>query len=326
MLATGLDEDYKRPKGIADQVIRMLDEPDVIPSDRLRLLMLYVLYRDGILPADLLKLVAHAQLPPSDEAAVRNLEILGASTSRKLKDSRPRPPKLFEKKPPAGAHAEEYLLSRYQPVLQDVIEAATAGTLDMNVFPYTKPPLELAHEIQPSAASLRSAKPTWAKSRTNVSTENRQRILVFMAGGATYSEARVCYETGAKTAREVYMISSHLLTPQLFIRQLEDLSKDKRRLGIPADQPNKQAPSHLFEPDEQPRPAAAAPAPPQQQQHHTQAPPTAQMGATNLNGPGRASPAQHNGGYQANSSAKLTKEPVGDKKDKKHRFGFGKKG
>jgi syntaxin-binding protein 1 len=62
MLATGLDEDYKKPKGLADQVIRMLDEEDITPPDRLRLLILYILYRDGILQADLQKLLAHAQL------------------------------------------------------------------------------------------------------------------------------------------------------------------------------------------------------------------------------------------------------------------------
>lgn len=76
MLATGLDEDYKKPKGLADQVIRMLDEDDITPPDRLRLLILYILYRDGILQADLRKLLAHAQLPASEETIVRNLELL----------------------------------------------------------------------------------------------------------------------------------------------------------------------------------------------------------------------------------------------------------
>lgn len=291
----------------------MLDEPDVIPPDRLRLLMLYILYRDGILPADLQKLIAHAQLPPSDEAGIRNLELLGANTNRKLKDTRVPPPPLFSKKA-ILQQAEEYSLSRYEPILQSLLEAANTGTLDPDIFPYTKPPLDLGPEVQQTVTSLRAAKPTWAKTRTNVSTENRQRVIVYMAGGATYSEARVCYEHGAKVGKEVYMVTSHMLTPQLFIRQLADLSQDKRRLGIPADQPKKQAPSHLFEPE----PQAAPPAPQQAPQQQRVAPPAVQMAAMNVNG-GSKGNAQQN---QANSSAKLTKNYDPEKKDKKSRFGF----
>ena len=318
ILATGLDEEYKKPKGVADQVIRMLDEDDVSPPDRLRLLTLYLLYRDGLFPADLEKLLSHAQLPPQDGGSIRNLELLGARTSRTLKDSRPVPPPLFPKKPPPAMAQEELALSRYEPVLQNMLEAHANNTLDTEVFKYTKPPLDIGNEAsQVSATSLRTAKPTWARARTAVSTENRQRVIVFMAGGATYSEARACYDAGRATSREIFLVTSHMLTPSLFIRQVGDLSVDKRRLGIPAEQPQPQAPAHLFEPDEQPKP------PPQQQRLPQSAPPTQQMGAVNLNSrqsqtptaaPASARPTQ------ANSSAKLTKDP----EKKKHRF-FGKK-
>ena len=250
MLATGLDEDYKKPKGLADQVIRMLDEEDITPPDRLRLLILYILYRDGILQADLRKLLAHAQLPSTEENIVRNLELLGARTSRGLKDPRPGFTPMFPHKPPPAAMQDEYALSRYEPVLQEMLEAAAANTLTPETFPYTKPPLDMGNDAgQASATSLRTAKPTWARGRTNVSMENRQRCIVFIAGGATYSESRACYDMGRKTGREIFLVTSHMLTPALFTRQVSDLSVDKRRLGIPAEQPKPQAPAHLFEPD-----------------------------------------------------------------------------
>jgi syntaxin-binding protein 1 len=321
MLATGLDEDYKKPKGLADQVVRMLDEEDITPPDRLRLLILYILYRDGILKEDTQKLLAHAQLPASEETIIRNLELLGARTSRGLKDPRPGFTPMFPRKPPPMTMQDEYALSRYEPVLQEMLEAAAANTLSPETFPYTKPPLDMGDVVnQASATSLRTAKPTWARGRSNVSTENKQRCIVFIAGGATYSESRVCYEVGRKTGREVFLVTSHMLTPTLFARQVADLTTDKRRLGIPAEQPKQQAPAHLFEPDAQPTPplvaAAAQPKPSTQPQGPRVAPPTQQMGAMNLGGgtPGRAP--------QANSSAKLTKEP--EKEKKKHRF-FGKK-
>ncbi|KAM0716903.1 hypothetical protein Q7P37_006755 [Cladosporium fusiforme] len=319
MLATGLDEDYKKPKGLADQLVRMLDEEGITPPDRLRLLVLYILHRDGILPADLQKLLAHAQLPANDETMIRNLELLGARTSRGLKDPRPGFMPMFPAKPPPMTMQDEYALSRYEPVLQEMLEGAAANTLSPDTFPYTKPPLDIGNDVGPaSVTSLRTAKPTWARGRSNVSTENRQRCIVFVAGGATYSESRACYETGHKTGREVFLVTSHMLTPALFVRQVGDLSTDKRRLGIPAEQPKAQAPAHLFEPDEQPKPPVVPQQPQPQQQRQQVAPPTQQMGNMNLGTPSRA-PAQS---VQANSSAKLTKEP--EKEKKKHRF-FGRK-
>lgn len=324
--ATGLDEDYKKPKGLADQVVRMLDEDEVTPPDRLRLLILYILYRDGMHPADLQKLLSHAHLPSQDSQIITNLELLGARTSRNLKDSRPPPQRLFAQKPPPAGE-EEFLISRYEPVVQNLLEAHATNTVDLTTFPYTKPPLDTGNDLaQQTATSLRSAKPTWARARTNVSTENRQRVIVFVAGGATYSESRVCYDVGRQTNREVFLVTSHMLTPQLFLRQVGDLSADKRRLGIPAEQPKPEAPKHLFEPDEVPKPPPQAQPPPQTQQQRVQ-PPTQAMGGMNLNGTpngrsGGGAPTQQPSAPQANSSAKLTKDP--DRK-KRHHFGFGKK-
>lgn len=314
----------------------MLDEEDIAPSDRIRLLILYIIYRDGILPADLDKLLAHAQLGSQEKTIVSNLELVGTRTTRGLKDKRPAPPPLFERKPPPPPSQDEYLLSRYEPALQRLLEAHAQGNLDSTVFPYTRPPLDLGNEVaQQSAASLRSAKPTWARTRTGPGTaENRQRVIVLMAGGATYSESRVCYDVGRATGREVFLVTSHMLTPSLFLRQLGDLSADRRRLGIPAEQPKPQVPRHLLEPDEPVRPPqppqhSSLPPLPTQQQQQQQQPPTQQMAGMNLNGrPNGGAPGQ---GQQqqlppapppASSSGKLTKDP--DKK-KRHHFGFGKK-
>lgn len=220
---------------------------------------------------------------------------------------------------------EEYALSRYEPVLQELLEAAATNTLDATTFPYTKPPLDLGNEVSGPAAptSLRAtaSKPTWARggSRAALNAENRQRCIVFIAGGATYSESRACYQMGAKTGREVFLVTSHMLTPALFVRQVGDLGQDRRALGIPADQPKKQAPRHLFEADEQPRTQQQQPV-----QRQQQSLPTQQMGAMNLNGTsGNSGMQQSSKPVQANSSAKLQKEAPVEKEKKKHKF-FGR--
>ena len=272
-----MDEDHKKPKGVADQVIRLLDEESVSPPDRLRLILLYLSYNEGLVSADASKLLAHAQLPPQNGDAIGNLGFLGARTTRSLKDKTSPQSPLFPRKPATISPQEEYSLSRFEPALKLLLEAHHKNSLDQNTFPYTKPQLEPQDGVDGiSSSSLRGAKPTWAKTR-GATTESKQRVIIFMGGGATYSESRACYETLNSTNKDVYLMTSHMLTPSLFIRQVSDLSEQKRRLGIPAEQPKATAPSHLFEPIAPPAPAKpAAPA---------QAPvkaPTSQMNNMNL--------------------------------------------
>lgn len=242
----------------------MLDDEAITQPNRLRLILLYLLYRDGLLPSDTAKLLAHAQLTPTDGDVVQNLNLLGARTSRHLKDSRPLPLPLFPRKTNIPNLLEDYSLSRFEPALKLLLEEHVKGTLDQNIFPYTKPQLDDSSSTpreDVSQTSLRSAKPTWARTRT-MNSEPRQRVIVFMAGGATYSESRSCYETCRESNKDVYLITSHMLTPSLFLRQVGDLSVDKKRLGIPAELPKPTAPAHLFEPD----PELVPPQPPQQSQ------------------------------------------------------------
>jgi syntaxin-binding protein 1 len=330
-LATGLDEDYKRPKNLADQVVRMLDEDSITPADRLRLVALYLLFKDGLLPSDIRLLCAHAKLPPQDEEVLRNLELLGARVYKGLKDLQQQAQPLFPRKPPPMSNTEEYGLSRFETNVKLMLENHISGTLDPISFPFTKPDLSAA-AVDPAAnlssASLRSAKPTWAKSKLS-SIEPRQRVIVFMAGGATYSESRACYEVSAQTSRDVMLVTSHMLTPGLWMRQLGDLTVERRRLGIPADMPQKKAPAHLFEVEKpKPPPVTRSPMPGGQGGRLPAPPPppalpTKQMGNLGLNGSGGMSSASRPIQLGDAATGKLKKDK-GDKEKKKHHF-FGSK-
>ena len=264
-LATGLDEDFKKPKNILDQVVRLLDDPAVTPSDRLRLIAVYVLYRNGLISDDIKRLLAHSSLPPQEADKITNLDLLGAHTTRPdLKtDQPPPPPPLFPRNNAAKnlAHDEEYSLSRFEPAVKHMLEDVCRGALDPTVFPYTVPPPDGADDPLASQGSLRSAAPRWASANRR-QVENRQRVIVFVAGGATYSEARACYEVGDKLNRDVFLATSHMLTPQLFLRQVADLSADRRRLDLPADRPPPKAPAHLFERPAPPPPLQPVTGPP----------------------------------------------------------------
>ena len=165
-----------------------------------------------------------------------------------------------------------------------MLEEHIRGTLDQSTFPFTKPYLDategLLGQENVSQASLRSAKPTWARTRPST-LEPRQRIIVFMAGGAAYSESRACYEVSQLFNKDIFLATSHMLTPSLYLRQVGDLSVDKRRLDLPAERPRPQAPAHLFETE--PPTASHAYAKQQQPAIPQQAQPlVSSMGAMNL--------------------------------------------
>ena len=348
-LATGLDEDYKKPRNLADHVVRMLDEENVTPSDRLRLIALYMLYKDGLLASDLLLLRSHAQLPPQDEEVLRNLELLGACVTKPLKDQTPARPPIFPRKTtPPSTTEDDYSLSRFEPNLKLLLEQHLRTTLDPTLFPFVKPdPTQLAALSDPTALvsseSLRTAKPTWATSRAAPREDKRQRIIVFVAGGATYSESRACYEiSNANHGKaEVVLVTSHMVTPGLWMRQVGDLSVERRRLGIPADGPRKRGPAWIdAEREEVERerrgpqgmaPEAGARERPQvvaarKEQRNPLSLPTKELGRINLNGNGEAtSPDSTPVSLQSTElggKVKLTKDKEGRKK---HHFFSGKK-
>ena len=265
--------------------MRLLDDDDITFPDRLRLIMQYLLYRNGLLPSDTQKLLAHAQLPSQDGEVIHNLELLGAHVSRSLKDTRPlAQPHFGRKQAPQNPSEEESGLSRFDPEVKPMLEEHIRGTLDQGTFPFTKPHLDaaegLAGQENVSQASLRSAKPTWARTRPSA-LEPRQRIIVFIAGGATYSESRACYEVSNALNKDIFLATSHMLTPSLYIRQVGDLSVDKRRLDLPAERPKPRAPAHLFEREPQRAPEPYPKQPQTNMQSHQ--PPVAALGAMNLN-------------------------------------------
>ncbi|KAI4168071.1 MAG: hypothetical protein LQ343_006670 [Gyalolechia ehrenbergii] len=319
-LATGLDEDYKKPKNMADQVVRLLDDDAIQFPDRLRLIIQYLLYRDGLLPTDTQKLLTHARLPAQDSEVIHNLELLGAHVTRQLKDSRPAAQYQFGKKE-AQVPVDESGLSRFDPALKVVLEELSRGTLDQKTFPFTKPHLDAADGLmgqdKVSQASLRSAKPTWARTRPSTS-EPRQRILVFMAGGATYSESRACYEASSSLNKDIFLATSHMLTPSLYLRQVGDLSVDRRRLDLPADRPKPRAPDHLFEKEMPPPPKSPA-----QVESRSQPP---FVGMQNLRVNDSSTPSRPANGQMSQASmshnAKLSKgkDKEGEKKKKHHFF------
>jgi syntaxin-binding protein 1 len=314
-LATGLDEEFRKPKNLADQLARLLDDDSVVHEDRLRLLIMYILFRNGLLNGDIEKLRQHAQLSEIDREIIYNLQHLGGRMHKSLKDAVPPPQPLFSPKVPTTPQAEEVSLSRFEPAMRYMLEEQCLRTLDSSVFPLVNPGLEdTSSQATVTQTSLRSAnKPTWARTRPT-SHEPRQRIIIFMAGGATYSEARACYEVSQNMSKEVFLATSHMLTPKTFLRQLSMLSRGKDQLDHPANRPRPRVPAWVTEADAPPRPPVQQPSIAQQPVHgrppENLPPPTEAMRNMNLG-------AKYSNGSSASAPSggdRLKKE----KKEKKH--------
>jgi len=292
--------------------------------------------------------MAHAGLQPQEGEVIRNFTMLGARTARPLKDTSTTRQPLFPQAIPGRSlnPEEDYSLSRFQTALKQLLDEHCRGSLNQETFPFTKPQLDPSEGLasETAQASLRSgAKPTWARTRTTNMNEPRQRVIVFMAGGATYSESRACYETTKELNKDVYLLTSHMLTPGLFLRQVGDLSMDKRKLGIPAEQPKPQAPAHLFEPEPMiappPQPVVQSqstqqPSAPPQLRSNNQSqpaqvsrPPTAQMNTLSIGEDARPSASRSTvGSILSSGSSKNSSEKSGkDGEKKKKLFGLLKK-
>ncbi|TCD69157.1 vacuolar sorting protein VPS33/slp1 [Steccherinum ochraceum] len=269
--ATGLTAEGKTPKTLVEEMVPLLDSRDTHNSNKVRVIALYIQFRDGVPEEDKRRLYQHARLSLPDQDAVNALVHLGLRVSRGPGDKDTKKKLKYRVSKDTN---DDYDLSRYKPLLTNVLEDQFASRLDPTIFPYVKdqpPPPSVAAPVAPTS-SLRSARPVWHRAGAGRSTnaDNKERVLVFVAGGMTYSEMRECYLVGKKANKDVFIGSTHAMTPRQFVDDLKVL--DLNGVGSRA-LPNGLGPgsSHRKSPQEYydqkyftqdaptPRPTASAP-------------------------------------------------------------------
>ncbi|KAF8605962.1 Sec1-like snare protein [Ceratobasidium sp. AG-I] len=313
--AMGQTAEGKVPKSVIEDLVLLLENKNLTSTDKARLIALYIMYRDGVSDEDRRRLFQHAKLSTMDQDAVNGLTYLGSRVMRTPAD-RDIKRKLKQK----AAAQYDYDQSRYQPVLQTVLEDHFSGKLDPSVFPYVKdappaaPPLgsslgSFRSSPQPSSpasapTSLRSQKPSWHKApRAGGGEALKQRVFVFIAGGMTYSEMRTVYTASNTLNKDIYIGSTHQLTPSRFVGDLRAIAMDG--VGSSAIPDGLPKPSEREKPyqeyydqrywiQEAPPPPKPAPSPapahaaPAQQQQRLAPPrgPTHQSSSSSLSGSG----------------------------------------
>ncbi|GJJ13940.1 hypothetical protein Clacol_008197 [Clathrus columnatus] len=229
--ATGITAEGKTPKHLVEEMVPLLDSHEISNFMKVRIIALYIQYREGVPDEDRRRLFQHARLSRADQDAINNLVHLGVRITRLPGDK-----DIKNRKSKHKANNSEYELSRYKPVLASMLEDHALNKLDPTMFPYVREPssvtaapggggvASLRSTTPVPTSSLRSAKPNWHRApQRNQGVDIKQRLLVFVAGGVTYSEMREVYQASTTLGRDILIGSTHLVFPESFIDDMRVL-------------------------------------------------------------------------------------------------------
>ncbi|XP_034035370.1 syntaxin-binding protein 3 [Thalassophryne amazonica] len=211
-LAMGLDVEGVKVKDRMRTLLPVLLHPYTI-HDKIRAVLLYIFSINGTTDENLNKLIQHVKIEDQREF-ILNWKYLGVSIITS--------PSFFSCKPTRRDRSEEetYNVSRWTPVIKDVMEDAVENKLDSKEWP---------HQSEcPAAWNGSGAVSARQKHKASAQDERRSgsRLIIFVIGGMCYSEMRCAYEvTKAVKSCEVIIGSSHIVTPNSLLEDIKALSK-----------------------------------------------------------------------------------------------------
>ncbi|KAI8067499.1 Sec1-like protein [Gongronella butleri] len=227
--------DGHAPKHLVDELIPILDDPYTSQMIKTRLIMLWISASETIDTEQLELLLAHARLDQEYKDAIDNLSLLGVQLSKSASRFGQKATKKERKKKDNIVNPNDvpFDLSRYVPVVKRVVEGHMTNTVDQSLFPLLRMPEPENQKTDASSSrkqhhQLRVYKTQWHKKSTGTTTSKPPSgppVIIFVAGGITWSEARSAYELAASMDREVYIGSTHIISPDNFVRSLGNLDK-----------------------------------------------------------------------------------------------------
>ncbi|KAJ2850044.1 syntaxin binding protein 1 [Coemansia brasiliensis] len=172
------------------RLISFLDDNELAESDRIRLLFLYL----------------------EDEDAQETPSLAGRYQWDAVSEPR-----------------DGQLRPRLEPAIKCIVNEQVGNTLDTELFPWAEeaPPESIPkHVLNINATSLRRNKSSWRRSKQILPKRNDKKrgvIIVYIAGGVTLSEMRAIYELSETLKRDIYIGSTHIITPRGFLDDMKSL-------------------------------------------------------------------------------------------------------
>merc|ERR1712070_195400 len=167
--------------------------------------------------------------------AILNLRHLGVTMHRPSGTSKTMSSAAL-KKAKAAASESEYSGCRYKPTLKDLAESLAKDILSDEEYPYVVPPPPEAQGAGPQSLRKHGAS-KWTSKKATVPELSRGRSIIFMAGGATYSEVRSSYEVqNTDFTREVLIGCTSLITPASYLEALASLEGESSQGGVALNQ------------------------------------------------------------------------------------------
>ncbi|PSC68723.1 SM Sec1-family [Micractinium conductrix] len=251
-----LEQDLVYGDCTSKEVIALLTANPHIPAvDKVRLLMCYSATHleklDGTREAQWQKV---ARLTPDDMSMVTNLEYLGVPVRKRNKGGgitfgRKRRRAVRKDREP-DEDDSAFALTRFVPMLQEVLEDAAAGKLSTDEYPYVSTPaspsgsrpgsMPSSADTTPKAGlSVRSVRTTggWARKGAGGTPDKAEkdkgrRLFVFIVGGVSYSEMRSVHRLSARLGRDVFLGGTSVETPARFLRHVGELSAPAEHMAL----------------------------------------------------------------------------------------------
>ncbi|KAF4789613.1 syntaxin binding protein 3 [Turdus rufiventris] len=219
-LALGTDAEGQKVKDSMRVLLPVLLNKSHDNYDKIRAILLYIFSTNGTTQENLDKLIQNVQIE-SDSDMIKNWKYLDVPVISSFVAQQPK----YKRRD--RSQEETFQLSRWTPIIKDVMEDAIENKLDSKDWPYCSrcPPTWNGS----GAVSARQ------KPRASCREERRSsaRLIVFVIGGVTYSEMRSAYQVSETyKSCEVVIGSTHILTPRRLLEEVKSLNKPKDMVCI----------------------------------------------------------------------------------------------
>ncbi|KAG8182782.1 hypothetical protein JTE90_018655 [Oedothorax gibbosus] len=206
-LATRTDSEQRKASDMYESVTEAIRNSNVDLPEKLRLLLLYIFYHKGIKESKFKDMLKKTEIPVSEANTITNvlhfdIDLFKPGYCEPLDSKVPK--KEIETAP-------RYKQSRWNPVINDIMIGCIDGTLSEGAYPYLKE--------KPDVTFKRTG--YWCSDKK---LDNVSHLVVFIAGGVTYSEIRCAYEVMSKyKGWDIFIGGDDIITPDIFIEKLKEL-------------------------------------------------------------------------------------------------------